>query len=507
MRSGRAIIGLVALATALALPASSHATFPGANGKIAFVRSGDIWTMNPDGSNQVDITNTATAGEDSPSWSADGKRITYVRDAANPPFWRSTEIWVMNSDGSGQTMIGPAPTDPSMCGPNSTVIANWLGGPAWSLDGSKIAFHNLRACRYDGDTEFDESDLYTVNANGTGQALLKQGGWGPRSSPDGTRFGYTGFCGFDCGDIRWITLNGSQDFQVYYTNIFAETFIDWSPWENLMDGSTEAAPCPPCTYFFTVHSDGTGYHQFPNDVVPGRWSPDGTKFLLGGVYTQNVDASGKKQIASGGAADWQPITTNYARPKGASPMQIFLVLAYAQCMGNANRAHGSPLAFPSCAPPSQTSSTLTVGTPDANGQGAKSIAKVLYAVRPADVVIGVSISDVRSRSDLSDYTGQLQVVTDLRITDKNSSPGPVSATVQDIPLRVNVSCSETGDMTIGSSCNVSTTMNALFAGAVTAGERAIWQLGQVRAYDGGPDGSVLTTADDTLFMDQGIFVP
>jgi hypothetical protein len=44
-------------------------------------------------------------------------------------------------------------------------------------------------------------------------------------------------------------------------------------------------------------------------------------------------------------------------------------------------------------------------------------------------------------------------------------------------------------------------------GAVLEGKRAIWQLDQVKVYDGGSDGLASTTADNTLFMDQGIFVP
>jgi hypothetical protein len=35
----------------------------------------------------------------------------------------------------------------------------------------------------------------------------------------------------------------------------------------------------------------------------------------------------------------------------------------------------------------------------------------------------------------------------------------------------------------------------------------IVELGQVQVYDGGTDGSASTTADNTLFMDQGGFIP
>jgi hypothetical protein len=37
-------------------------------------------------------------------------------------------------------------------------------------------------------------------------------------------------------------------------------------------------------------------------------------------------------------------------------------------------------------------------------------------------------------------------------------------------------------------------------------ERSIWQLGQVRVFDGGPDGQV-ATADNTLFEVHGLFAP
>ena len=64
---------LVALA---ALPA--HATFPGKNGRIAFVQGPDIFTMNPDGTNIKQLTHVGPDGLASwPAWSADGKQIVF----------------------------------------------------------------------------------------------------------------------------------------------------------------------------------------------------------------------------------------------------------------------------------------------------------------------------------------------------------------------------------------------------------------------------------------------
>jgi hypothetical protein len=121
----------------------------------------------------------------------------------------------------------------------------------------------------------------------------------------------------------------------------------------------------------------------------------------------------------------------------------------------------------------------------------------------ADVQIEVSIVGVLNKSDRSPYSGELSADAGLRITDKLNSPspgGPGAATVQDSSFPVTVPCAS-------SSCSVSTTANALVPGAVLEGKRAIWQLGQVKVYDGGSDGLASTTADNTLFMDQGVFVP
>ena len=65
-----------------------------------------------------------------------------------------------------------------------------------------------------------------------------------------------------------------------------------------------------------------------------------------------------------------PAQATHPRPKGAAPMRMSLVPAYAPCAAP-NRTHGPPLAFPSCNPPAQTSAQATVGTPDAFGGASK----------------------------------------------------------------------------------------------------------------------------------------
>ena len=109
----------------------------------------------------------------------------------------------------------------------------------------------------------------------------------------------------------------------------------------------------------------------------------------------------------------------------------------------------------------------------------------------ADVNVTLSLTDVRKRSDLSDYTGQLQVDSLVRITDSDNEVatggGSDPATVTDFPLAVPATCAATPDTSIGGDCSVSTTLDALVPSTVKEGDRASWQLGAVQVSDGGAE--------------------
>jgi uncharacterized repeat protein (TIGR01451 family) len=209
----------------------------------------------------------------------------------------------------------------------------------------------------------------------------------------------------------------------------------------------------------------------------------------------------------------------YARPMGATPLRASLVPAFKSCGSEATLQHGAPLSYPSCGNPQLSSGTLTVGSTDSNGQPANFVGSVKYTAigegppinqnngDQADIGVDVSITDVRNKSDLSDYTGQLQVDTSARITDHdNGAGGFTSATVQDTSIDFTVPCAATAPATTGGSCVLHTTEEAVVPGAVKEFKRMVWQLGQVRVLDGGPDG-VVSTANNTLFAVQGVFVP
>ena len=97
------LIGFAACACLLGVATPADDSYPGANGRIAYVRPAstdpgtdtpNIWTMRSDGAGKRQLTTTNM--DDDPVWSPDGTRIAY-RHAG--------DIWIMNADGSHKTQL------------------------------------------------------------------------------------------------------------------------------------------------------------------------------------------------------------------------------------------------------------------------------------------------------------------------------------------------------------------------------------------------------------------
>jgi Dipeptidyl peptidase IV (DPP IV) N-terminal region len=132
-----AATGVLALAVLVAVGQPAHAAYLGSNGLIAFVRGGNIYTINPESATPANTVMRLTHdGRDSgPRWSPDGKQIAYL-DRGN--------LWVMNANGSHKSRItnqAPAYTD---------------SRPTWSPNGRYIAFvKTARHAKYGYLTRYD----------------------------------------------------------------------------------------------------------------------------------------------------------------------------------------------------------------------------------------------------------------------------------------------------------------------------------------------------------------
>ena len=217
----RLFLGCLCLIAALATTTQSAlAAFPGEDGKIAystFVAGSDIYSVNPDGSGQTQLT-SGPQNEGSPSWSADGRRVVFQKSYYDASSIRHDEIWTMNADGSAQTFIGTG-VDPGWSPDGRKILFGRIGRdsegggiftvdvpggtvtkiapgmrdsryPEWSPDGQLIAFNNAGLF-------FDGQYIYTVNPDGSNLTKLTMGGQGfdvgPTWRPDSSllAFSYT----------------------------------------------------------------------------------------------------------------------------------------------------------------------------------------------------------------------------------------------------------------------------------------------------------------------------
>lgn len=153
--------------------------------KIVFVRDGNIFTINRDGSNRKQLTSDGLCSW--PKWSPDGKKISFTRSNAlvQPP-----GLFVINADGGGEVKL-----------------AQEVVRTEWSPDGSKIAFVRGRS---DGG---NMAKIYIIGVNGGDEMMLPAGesgdANGPAWSPDGKLIAFSSFDGYKKGEIYAVFADGT----------------------------------------------------------------------------------------------------------------------------------------------------------------------------------------------------------------------------------------------------------------------------------------------------------
>ena len=194
---------------------------------------------------------TRTGTNTDPAWSPDGSSIAFTRDG---------DIYVMDADGSNVRRL--------------TTDAEQDYQPAWSADGSRIAFVRERT---------RTSDLYVMNADGSNErpltSLFTSVNREPAWSPDGRKIAFSS----DREGLSIYVMNADGTGVVRLTTGGRDESPAWSP-----DGTRIAFtrdecrryPCLPAIH--VMDADGSGVRW----VATGRqaaWSADGSRIAYAAV--------------------------------------------------------------------------------------------------------------------------------------------------------------------------------------------------------------------------------
>src|SRR5262245_8137809 len=285
MRRTLGLASLVALGLAVASAPSGDSSAAPLRAQAQTVWNGDLYVVNVDGTGRRRLTRDP-AEEFDPAWSPDGTKIAFSRSDG-----RRYQIFVMNEDCSDPVQITQGDTSAS--------------DAAWSPDGSRIAFTRCSA---------GSCDIYVMNLDGTAEGRLtheaRPGTWDPTWSPDGTRIAFAEIDG-----IVAMSLDGQNRKQVTVGPADDDN-PDWSP-----DGTQIAFDASRDLWdedIYVADPDGMRMTNVtdsqPLDSNPS-WSPDGRLIAFMRKRNRHVQARLFVMSADGSSqTNLRAIGDAYSRP-------------------------------------------------------------------------------------------------------------------------------------------------------------------------------------------------
>jgi len=246
------------------------------NGKIAFLRYPisdpppyqALHVIDEDGTNETHLTNIsagdvppAVTSHGPPSWSPDGQKIAFLRNAieTRPGDEGATDVYVIDEDGTNETRLTKSDSDPE--------TRTTLGVPVWSPDGNKTAFSSsttriTHSSSDDPDSAGASTEpaaemdgIYVINMDIAGLCQLTSTGISPTWSPDGNKIAF-----YDKDAINVINADGSVRKKLTDTAP-AQSPAAWSP-----DGERIAFVKQADLY--VINADGSGLRRLASKVAP-----------------------------------------------------------------------------------------------------------------------------------------------------------------------------------------------------------------------------------------------
>lgn len=271
---------LVAAAHAGCAPSSSAPEEPAgrlvySGDPVAQSNVGSLHVVEVQGSNPRKVTaGPVTTTESDPAWSPDGSRIAFARFYdCAAPLGVCSALWVVDAQ-SG--------TEERRTQEDAQAVVSALR-PAWSTDGTRIAYE-----RYDGRS--DASDVWVMNADGSeGRRLTHVGdAAGPTWAPDGRRIALS-----SAFDIYVVDVETGAVERLTRTPAVDESAPDWSPDGDWIafNGASAGSGVLDESDVYVMSADGADVAQLSRrgeyDAGP-VWSPDGSFIAYGSTPSSGV---------------------------------------------------------------------------------------------------------------------------------------------------------------------------------------------------------------------------
>ena len=295
------VLAVATLVVALTRPVSG--TFPGKNGRIAFIipglTFGNVYTMNPDGSDVRQLTSFGTSPAVTVArWSPDGSRLVFGLTLG---INAQTQLWIMNGDGSNQHLLL---NDPSFLD----------DGASFSPDGSQIVFNRCPIVN----NALTGCNIYRVEADGTGLTAINAFqtdvfDGAPVYSPDGGTIAFEGFNKDGFLEVIWLMNADGSNIRPLTPPELEAGAPDWSPDGQKIAFFTNSLGGVLDEELWTINANGTGltrltnnnshwngYLTGPHDISPS-WAPQGNAITFEraspaitstAIYVINADGSG-----------------------------------------------------------------------------------------------------------------------------------------------------------------------------------------------------------------------